>query len=576
MKIKIKTITSTLLLTACLCGCNNNDDSQKDIVKVVVEGVLSTDKARYAPGEAVTFTLDKTPPAGSKVRYLHLGNIVEEQPVSSNTWTWTPPAIDFKGYLAMVYNDAEGTEKTVATVGVDVSGTWTRFPRYGFLSEYPARTPAEINAVIDNLNKYHINGLQYYDWLYDHHKPLAGTVAAPAATWLDLIKRTNTRATTEAYITTAKNRGMASMWYDLCYGALENAAADGVREAWYLFTNSNHTTKDRHTLNSPFRSSIYLTNPSNADWLNYFSQQVADVYAVYDFDGFHIDQLGGRGTLYDYSGNAVNLPAGFTAFINKMKADFPSKKHAFNAVSGYGQEQIAAAVPDFFYNEIWGDQDNYAHLKSIIDLNHTYNPALNCVYAAYMNYDKKSGTFNTPGVLMTDAVIFAVGASHLELGEHMLCSEYFPNTRVQMDNTLKAALVRYYDFLVAYENLLRDGGEFNNIAVSGANLAAWPPKIGNIISLTKSVGAKQVVHLLNFVSATHLKWRDLTGTQAEPRLQKNVALQIASTQPITKVWVATPDREGKMYEEVSFTQDGTGVVTVTVPAVKYWTMVVLE
>ena len=47
-----------------------------------------------------------------------------------------------------------------------------------------------------------------------------------------------------------------------------------------------------------------------------------------------------------------------------------------------------------------------------------------------MNYNKADnrGEFNTPGVLLTDAVMFALGGSHLELGgDHMLCKEYFPN-----------------------------------------------------------------------------------------------------------------------------------------------------
>lgn len=57
-------------------------------------------------------------------------------------------------------------------------------------------------------------------------------------------------------------------------------------------------------------------------------------------------------------------------------------------------------------------------------------------------------------MLLTDAVIFALGGAHLELGEHMLCSEYFPNTDIVMSSTLKDDLVWYYDFLVGYENLV--------------------------------------------------------------------------------------------------------------------------
>ncbi|GHV56178.1 cycloisomaltooligosaccharide glucanotransferase [Bacteroidia bacterium] len=579
----MKKIILFLFITGCLAACSENStEDNSEIVKFPVpDGVLSTDKARYAPDETVTFFIDRTIPAGSKVRYRHLSTIVAEEPVSDKSWTWTPPATDFRGYSAEVYSIFEGKENIIASTGIDVSSNWTRFPRYGFLSSYNAKTETEINTVIDNLNRFHINGLQYYDWLFDHHKPLAGTPSSPASSWPDLINRTNTRTTTDAYIAAAKKHNIASMWYDLCYGALSNAAADGVQESWYLFTDAAHTQKDAHVLNSPFRSSIYLINPNNQDWLNYFSARVKEVYDVYGFDGFHIDQLGSRGTRYDSNGAQVNLPDGFEKFIRKMKTDFPQKAHAFNAVSGYGQQKIASAGVDFMYNEIWGERPNYADLKTLIDENHSCNNNLNCVFAAYMNYDlgKQKGVFNPSGVLMTDAVMFAVGASHIELGEHMLCNEYFPNTNLTVDNALKKALLRYYDFLVIYQNILRDGGSFNTVDIATVgntpSIAPWPPATGKITSLSKKVGDRQIVHLFNFVNAQHLQWRDLNGTQTEPRLQQKLPLQITVSQTVKKIWVATPDKEGRMFEEVEYTQNA-GVVNFTLPALKYWTMIVIE
>jgi dextranase len=574
-----KTAIGLLLLAGYACS-NDNADNNPEVIKIAVRSSLLTDKARYAPNEAVTFTLDRTAPAGCKVRYRHLSTLIAEESLSGKNWTWTPPATDFKGYLVEVYHESAGEEKTIATVAVDVSSDWTRFPRYGFLSEYSAKTAAEINTVIENLNRHHINGIQYYDWMFDHHKPLAGTVEAPDESWPDLMSRTCYRSAIDSYIAAAKSRNMANMFYNLCYGALENAADDGVQESWYLFKDQSHTDKDRHELSAPFRSDIYVVNPANENWLDYFSGKIADVYAVYDFDGFHIDQLGSRGALYGYSGNAADLPAGFATFIQRMNADFPQKRHAFNAVSGYGKEQTARAGVDFIYSELWYEAPLYADLKTITEENLSYNNAMNCVYAAYMNYElgKNKGTFNAPGVIMADAVMFAVGASHIELGEHILDNEYFPNDNLQPDNTLKAALIRYYDFLVAYQNILRDGGAFNTVDVTSsgeAGVAAWPPQAGKIISLPKKTGDKQAIHLFNFVNASHLNWRDANGAQPEPRLQQNVSLQISVSQPVTKAWVATPDKEGKMYEEVELVA-GAGSVTVTVPAIKYWTMLVLE
>ena len=106
--------------------------------------------------------------------------------------------------------------------------------------------------------------------------------------------------------------------------------------------------------------------------------------------------------------------------------------------------------------------------------------------------------------------MFALGGSHLELGgDHMLCKEYFPNDNLTMSEELKTAMVHYYDFLTSYQNLLRDGGTENSIAMNCTNgemkLNVWPPKLGSVTTYAKQVDGKQVVHLLNFSQANSLK-----------------------------------------------------------------------
>ena len=144
---------------------------------------------------------------------------------------------------------------------------------------------------------------------------------------------------------------------------------------------------------------------------------------------------------------------------------------------------------------------------------------------------------------------------------------------------LDSAMIAYYDFLVAYENLLRDGGSFNEVPLSCTNnpasLAQWPPQKGKVIALSKRVGTRQVVHLLNFTNAVHLNWCDAEGTQAEPKLIKSMPINLTTSQPVRKVWAATPDSEGSLYQELSFSQKA-GVVSFEVPALKYWTMIVLD
>lgn len=570
-----------------LFGCKDYYDVKNDPItygQSYLDIDLYTDKPLYSPGENVKFTI-KSVPAGAKVRYSFLGNVIKEDNLTASTWTWQAPSEDFRGYMVEVYTVTNGVEKTVSNIGVDVSSNWSKFPRYGFLSNYDKLNDIHIGKNIDLLNRYHINGLQFYDWLYDHHRPLAGTVANPVLSWPDIFGRYNYYSTVKGYVDAAKAKKMKTMFYNLCYGALNSAPADGVKEEWYIFNDQNHTEKDFHPLSG--RSSIYLTNAGNPEWQQYLIGRNNDVYSVFGFDGFHIDQLGYRGNRYDYNGNLIDFPATYQSFINAMKLARPEKNLLFNAVAGYGQDKIAPAQVDFLYAEIWGarsgDNENMSYADLISEMNDNLsktNYQKNIVLAAYMNYDvQSSGFVNKPGILLADAAIFAWGGAHLELGEHYLISEYFPKNNLQMRADLGKALINYYDFAVAYQNLLRDGGTFQTPNVSFVNSPIvaenWPAAKGKVATIGKKVNGKDIVHLINFADATTMVWRDNKGTQAEPKLISSPIVDIQVTGTPSKVWFASPDIDGGVAKMLAFTQTG-NKITVTLPSLKYWDMVVIE
>lgn len=551
---------------------------------------LSTDKACYKPGETVTFTADALP-AGAKIRYRTLNKVVSGQAPAGTSWTWTAPSTDYTGYLADVYRTKEdGTEVILGTIAVDVSSDWTRFPRYGFVATFDAskKTDGIIEQEMEFLNRCHINGVQFQDWHNKHHWPLGGTRQQPAEMYKDIANRDVYTEVVKKYIATQHRLGMKSMFYNLCFGALEDAATDGVKEEWYIFKNTGHTGKDTHDLPSSWKSNIFLLDPANAEWQAYLAQRNDDVYANFDFDGYQIDQLGNRGDRYDYHGNKVNLPKSYVSFIEAMKQKHPAKRLVMNAVSSYGASLIAGTGKvDFLYNEVWEDESEFKDLHTIIKANDQYSKhTLPTVFAAYMNYEKAgrgTGEFNTPGVLLTDAVMFALGASHLELGDHMLCREYFPSTALQMNDALKTAIIRYYDFLTAYQNLLREKDTEAEVTVSlsctdaarNLSLNAWPPQKNAITTYAKNVNGKQVVHLLNFLQADHLSWRDVNGTMPEPRLLSEVPLNLKVSRKVSKIWVASPDFHAGASQELAFDQKD-GAVTFKLPFLKYWTMIVIE
>lgn len=576
-------IIGQLAMLLLLGSCNSDDDALELPVEEGTDQTyqevldLTKDKAKYNPGEEVTFSVNGTH-QNTIVRYKYLGEVIAEEALASRTWSWTPPSEDFRGYMVELVKTTTGEETVLGTVGVDVSSDWTRFPRYGFLSEFGNVSAGERSNVLNNLKDYHINGIQFYDWHSKHHIPLPTDDSGNAAdSWADLFNREIYLETVEGYVETAKEKNMASMFYNLLFGAWHPEEGDGFEEEWLIYNDRTHNSVNKHSLGD--LGDILITDPSNEDWQNYIFEETELVYKNLDFAGWHLDQLGNRGTVYDYNGYQVSLPETYQDFLVELNEEFPDKKMVLNAVDQFGQNKILKSPVDFAYTEVWS-RYQYQDLVQVIKENYEFSDdQLNTVLAAYMNYNSQDGNFNTPSVLMADAVIFAFGGAHLELGEHMLSSEYFPNTKLSMTSELSEKLKEYYDFQVAYQNLLRDGGTFNMPSVASVNgdvtLNNWPPVFSQTSVVGKEFSDKQVVHLLNFDGVSTLQWRDDSKIQTAPEVKENFEVEIATAQAPSKVWFASPDVNGGASQELEFTQSG-NTISVEVPYLEFWSMIVLE
>ena len=546
---------------------------------------LKTDKAIYAPGEDIIFTGNV--PSDARIRYRHMGETIHEHSASGNQWTWTAPSTDGQGYMVEVYRQKdEKTDLVLGTIAVDVSSDWTMFPRYGFVGDFGKDKLADgvIEEEMEFLNRCHINGVQFYDWHNKHHWPLGGTMEKLEEVYKDIANRDVYNAAVKKYIDVQHGYGMKAMFYNLAFGVLDDAREDGVKEEWSLYKKAGREDQDAHTLPGGWKSSIYLVDPGNAEWQNYLIERNKEVYHHLDFDGFHIDQLGSRGTRYDWNGKQVDLPVGYASFINAMKKAHPDKRLVFNAVSSYGANRIAGTGNvDFCYNEVWGSEDQFKDLYTIIKTNDmNSNHTLKSVLAAYMNYECSGREFNIPGVLLTDAVIFALGGAHLELGDHMLCREYFPSQDVKMSPALKTLIVRYYDFMTAYQNLLRGASSKAEVQVEVVSTATrkvpfnnWPPKEASVTTYAKKIGDITVINFLNFRTVDNLNWRDLKGTRPAPAKVIKSPVRIRYEAKATKVWAASPDQHAGAAQELAFTQEN-GYVSVVLPSLEYWTMLVIE
>lgn len=593
-----------MLLTVCLLFLPSAAWADGIVSELTLE--LSTDKACYAPGSTVTFTAVGDLPAGKEVyvRYRHNNTFIHKEKVTSKTWTWTAPNTDYMGYMVDLYymewTGDVGTEHIIGTIAVDVSSDWTRFPRYGFVAEFDDYNKtidkyANIEAEMKYLNRLHINGVQFQDWQWKHHRPVKFENGKFVEWYQDISNRWIGTEYVKKYIDVQHRYGMKSIFYNLCFGAWKDYQKDYVSPDWGLYKKDRNGNlyQDYHGLPSSWQSNIYLMNPGNPHWQYYLMDRNNEVYANYDFDGYQVDQLGGRGDVFEKDGNNIDLQYNYGLFLKAMKGHRKDKRLVMNCIDGFGTHHICKAklddgtrAVDFCYNEVWGGQSSFESLFEIIKSNDKESDHnLQTVYAAYINYDKadKGGSgdhlVNTPGALLTDAVMFAIGGSHLEMGDHMLTREYFPAKPLAMTDELKQRLVHYYDFQTAYQNLLRgiDSKAAFTPTISSKTHAinAWPPQGRKITAFAKNVNRNQVVHLLNFSNTDDLSWRDLNGTRPAPTKQTNINLTFETLRQIRKVWTATPDNCGGAPLELPFTQDG-NKVTITVPSLEYWTMLVFE
>ncbi len=591
-KKKSLTVLASMSLTAAmLFGCVNSNAEPVFQEETIQQGKwvdeLITDQAAYEPGESVKLSLslkEKVKEGKILVQYKHLAETVKEEEINLKdedlSWTWKPEKDDFKGYMVEVYVKQGDKVIDHQNIGVDVSSDWAKFPRYGYLADFYDMEADQQEDVINHLNRFHINGLQFYDWQYKHEKPLKMKDGKLAENWPDIANREVSRDTIERYISLAHEKNMKAMNYNLLFGSYEGAEDEGVKKEWGLFKDPDAEEQDHHPLPDNWASDIYLMDPSNKGWQDFILNEEKQVFNHLDFDGWHVDQLGDRGVLWNGDGKTVDLSTTYVPFLNEAKKEL-GVDLVMNAVSQYAQGYIASQAPvDFLYSELWDGHNTYSSLKGVIDQNSQYSKGkLNTVLAAYMNYDLSDsmGEFNTPGVLMTNAVIFASGGSHLELGENMLSKEYFPHKKLSMSDELNTGLTRYYDFLVAYQNLLRDGVEETEaeVKVEGDLSVSDQPKLGSIWSFAKKKEDKELIHLINLTDATSLEWRDNEGTQPEPDEQNDIEVEVKADGKASKVWVATPDAYQGSPLEIDFKQKGDSI-TFTVPSLKYWDLVVID
>ncbi len=544
---------------------------------------ICPDKAYYRPGEAVSVAIQME--AHSRSAYAldlvltirHLMEVVEklerrvqvDPGISSCEFTFTPPPNAPRGYgidLRVCGDDRR--ELARGSNAFDVLRDWTQTPRYGFLTDFsPGRI--DVKETMEDLSRYHINGLQFYDWMFRHDQFLS-----QEEPYRDPLNRLLSRRTVEALIQAAHQHNIACMPYAAIYAA--SLPFYEAHKDWALYQANGE----------PFRLGedflIYMDPRPDSPWIEHLLWQFDQVLSELDFDGIHLDQYGDPKAAQDARGNSFALDSPITSTIDATKRlvrhHRPDGAVIFNAVNNWPIEAIATSEQDFTYIEVWRPHRRFQDLHWLIVNAQELGGGKPVVLAAYVDPSLKHN------LRLMDAVIFASGGGHIELGERngMLAEAYFPNFKA-MSPELAATVRGYYDFMVRYQDVIGPATRDASKEVQG-RIEIEEPATGHHLEgdavwpIARKGEAFLAVSLINLQGIDSPMW---SKAMEEPpiRLGLTEVWLRGLERGISRVWLANPDTGDPRPQDLAFESfnddEGCGI-SFTIPSLTYWVLLVIE
>jgi dextranase len=512
-------------------------------------------KGKYRPGEEITLEalIDSSQDSEGdlELTVYHMASVVETHkfPVrlaKGNHFfpvSFPPPSHELQGYgIQANLITAEGENKGSTETAFDVQDSWLRYPRYGFLSDfYPDRSAT---SALKWLARFHVNGLQFYDWQYRHDQLLS-----PNDVYLDPLGRELSLHTVRALIAATHEHGIAAMAYLAVYAASLPFAES--HHNWRLFDEGGAPCN--------FEGFLGLMNPdSNSPWVEHLLGECNRMITELPFDGLHVDQYGDPKVGFDVNGKPVDIPGAFQAFIAASKKRFPKTSLTFNAVGNWPIDVLTASPQDFIYIELWPETPTYQDVFDIVRGGREKSDGKPIVIAQYINVEWEAN------IRLCDALVFALGGGRIELGEEgrFLSDPYFPKHRA-IPGELERVLRRYYDFAVRYGDLIGPAAQILD------DLAVSLPR--GVLSIARRNRGWIALHLINLSGLDKGSW---CGEHPEPQVLRNFSFSLPENVRVRKAFFASPDNERIGLAPLELCRDGE--IRITLPSLKYWIMVVLE
>jgi dextranase len=542
---------------------------------------VAPNKSMYLPNEAleIMITIDhqaETPFTGAlRVVLNHLDDQIEARTITvslepgdtiRSVVTFKPPPQPPRGYgVDVALIDGAGVIAT-ASGAFDVLERWSQAPRYGFLSSFgPEMDAATIAEAASSLCRFHLNVVQFYDWMWRHYKLLP-----PEDDFTDALGRSISLRAVRDSISSVQGIGAAAFAYGAVYGA-EPEYSDLHPELVLVDKDG----APHHLAELFYIMDIHPSSPWTPMIVNEFAETVREL----DFDGIHLDQYGfPKGTVWTRTGETCDLADDFPLLIDAAREavvkEKPSAGVIFNAVENWPIETVAPTTQDAIYIEVWPPDESYNDLRRLIQDAKRLGRGQQVVLAAYLTpfLEEPHAPESEASALLATAVISSSGGFHLLLGERngILCDPYYPKF-----GTLREAFVprlrAYYDYLVRYEEWLTVPCVADWDVTFENELIRTEAVPGTIWAIACKTSTERIVHLIDLRDQSDDRWN--TARTPWSSGMSTIELTILIDENVDSVLIASP--EDPRAHELSFESTATGI-RVEVPISGTWTTVVAK
>jgi dextranase len=357
-----------------------------------------------------------------------------------------------------------------------------------------------IEEAASSLRRFHLNVVQFYDWMWRHYRLLP-----PEDDFTDALgRRISLRAVRDS-IAAVQVIGAAAFAYGAVYGA-EPEYADAHPELILVDENG----APHHLAELFYIMDIHATSP----WSPMIVEEFAETVRTLDFDGIHLDQYGfPKGTVWTRVGETRDLANDFPPLIDAAREavvrEKPTGGVIFNAVENWPIETVAPTTQDAIYIEVWPPDETYNDLRRLIQEAKQLGRSQQVILAAYLTpfLEQSRAPESEAAALLATAVIASAGGFHLLLGERngILCDPYYPKFGTLRDE-FGPRLRAYYDYLVRYEEWLTTPDVEDWVVEIDHELISTEAIPGMIWAITRQTATDRIIHLIDLRDQTDDKW----------------------------------------------------------------------